>query len=66
MAPNLDRETARALVDAGYMPLKRYVELYGYSDLSTDRSDRRWSPPSRSSAHSGGSQRRKHKTHKAA
>ena len=24
----LDRSTARALVDAGYMPLSRYVELF--------------------------------------
>ena len=24
----LERSTARALVDAGYMPLSRYVELY--------------------------------------
>lgn len=27
--PSLDREMARALVDAGYMPLADYVALYG-------------------------------------
>ena len=27
-AAALDRSTARALVDAGYMPLSRYVELF--------------------------------------
>ncbi len=27
--PGLDRATARALVDAGYMPLSDYVELFG-------------------------------------
>ena len=25
----LDRDMARALVEAGYMPLDRYIELYG-------------------------------------
>ncbi len=24
-----DRKVARALVDAGYMPLRRYIELFG-------------------------------------
>jgi len=77
MAPNLDRETARALVDAGYMPLHRYVELYGSSNLamdngpadavSRDRSDWRRPPQAaRSTAPGGRSHRRKHKTHKAA
>jgi hypothetical protein len=28
-AAPLDRGTARALADAGYMPLQRYVELFG-------------------------------------
>jgi hypothetical protein len=27
--PSLDRETARALVEAGYMPLSDYVAIYG-------------------------------------
>lgn len=27
--PKLTREEARALVEAGYMPLERYIELYG-------------------------------------
>ena len=26
---NLDRTTAQALVDAGYMPLSAYVEMFG-------------------------------------
>lgn len=25
----LDRDMARAMVEAGYMPLDRYIELYG-------------------------------------
>lgn len=25
----LDRDMARAMVEAGYMPLSRYIELYG-------------------------------------
>jgi hypothetical protein len=25
----LDRDTARALAEAGYMPLQRYIELFG-------------------------------------
>lgn len=33
--PKLDRETARALVDAGYMPMAEYVRLFG-----PNRSDR--------------------------
>jgi hypothetical protein len=31
---DLDRTTARALVEAGYMPLLRYVALFGECDLS--------------------------------
>jgi hypothetical protein len=34
---NLDRVTARALVEAGYMPLARYIELFG--STSTPRVD---------------------------
>ena len=26
--PHLDRTTARALVDAGYMPLSHYIEMF--------------------------------------
>jgi hypothetical protein len=26
--PQLDRTTARALVEAGYMPLSRYIEMF--------------------------------------
>jgi len=26
--PQLDRTTARALVDAGYMPLSHYIEMF--------------------------------------
>ncbi len=29
--PDLDRTTARALVEAGYMPLTRYLEMFGES-----------------------------------
>ena len=32
--PLLDRETARALVDAGYMPLADYVAIYGIGDAA--------------------------------
>lgn len=28
-SPELDRETARALVDAGFMPLEDYVRMFG-------------------------------------
>jgi hypothetical protein len=71
MAANLDRETARALVDAGYMPLHRYIELYGSSNvavdpLAGDRSDWRRPQAGRSPAPGGSSHRRKQKTHKAA
>lgn len=34
--PSLDRETARALVEAGYMPLADYVALYG-AEVAADR-----------------------------
>jgi hypothetical protein len=27
--PQLDRTSARALVDAGYMPLSHYIEMFG-------------------------------------
>lgn len=27
--PQIDRSSARALVDAGYMPLSHYIELFG-------------------------------------
>jgi hypothetical protein len=26
--PRLDRETARAMTEAGYMPLSEYIEMY--------------------------------------
>ena len=29
MKQSIDRVTARALVEAGYMPLRHYVELFG-------------------------------------
>jgi len=32
--PQLDKETARALVEAGYMPLADYVAIYGISDAA--------------------------------
>jgi hypothetical protein len=28
MTPHLDRETARALVEAGYMPLREYIAAF--------------------------------------
>jgi hypothetical protein len=27
--PQIDRASARALVDAGYMPLSHYIEMFG-------------------------------------
>ncbi len=30
----LDRDTARALAEAGYMPLQRYIELFGKDDAA--------------------------------
>jgi hypothetical protein len=32
--PQLDKETARALVEAGYMPLADYVAIYGIGDAA--------------------------------
>lgn len=29
MKPSMDRQTASALVDAGYMPLREYVQMFG-------------------------------------
>ena len=31
----LDRTAARALVDAGYMPLSKYIEMFG-DDIAAD------------------------------
>ncbi|MGC1466606.1 MAG: hypothetical protein WA792_12825 [Pseudolabrys sp.] len=31
---DLDRTTARALVEVGYMPLNRYIDLFGFGDFS--------------------------------
>jgi hypothetical protein len=36
---DLDRTTARALVEAGYMPLLQYVALFGECDLSSGADD---------------------------
>jgi len=35
--PQLDKETARALVEAGYMPLADYVAIYGIGDAARPR-----------------------------
>jgi hypothetical protein len=50
--PQLDRETARALVDAGYMPLADYVAIYGIGDATQPKmrganqgNERRQAPP---------------------
>lgn len=66
MAPSLDRETARALVDAGYMPLKRYLEMFGDPELCSDRTAPVRLRHRRFAAPHGRSDRRKGKIHKAA
>jgi hypothetical protein len=33
---HLDRETARALADAGFLPLDQYVEMFGEAPATTD------------------------------
>ena len=50
--PLLDREAARALVDAGYMPLADYVAIYGTEDAAQPKmrsanqgKERRRAPP---------------------
>jgi hypothetical protein len=50
--PQFDRETARALVDAGYMPLADYVAIYGIGHRAQPRmksaspgNERRRAPP---------------------
>jgi hypothetical protein len=35
----LDRATARALVEAGYMPLARYIELFGSDNDEPDKKE---------------------------
>jgi len=71
MAPNLDRDTARALVDAGYMPLHRYLELFGNDEPCRKESDgalRQESRFARGERHNRQDHDHRHKarTHKAA
>jgi hypothetical protein len=33
---SIDRASARALVDAGYMPLSEYIKLFGDTDTAPD------------------------------
>lgn len=53
MKQNIDRVTARALVEAGYMPLRHYIEMFGdeVSSPSTapDDADLHDHPPQRPS-----------------
>ena len=31
--PHIDRKMARALVESGYMPLSRYIEIFGADEI---------------------------------
>lgn len=44
--PHIDRNMARALVDAGYMPLSRYIEIYGADDGADGKQQKQY-PSSR-------------------
>ena len=37
--PELDRGTARALTEAGYMPLRDYIRMYGAVDAAEAAAD---------------------------
>jgi hypothetical protein len=41
--PSLDRETARALVEAGYLPLPEYLAMYGDTAHRQDATSGGWS-----------------------
>jgi hypothetical protein len=57
MSPELDRTSARALVDAGYMPLADYITAFGESARADDQVPQDGDVPSPPTAPSHGDHR---------